>query len=286
MSILFLLLAVLIAMAVLISLANKDRLLLGFENTTIVLAEVKHMFTSSLTITEDTNHIDDFYRDIEVYQVNSKCRNLPMHSGTCPQGTGVDIMSMNNTKFYALAGSEFHFNICATTNYTSTELDRLEIVVNRRSHDVHTQQVSMHFFYIGVSGEWECKESGVTLHESGYYTINLTPLSHPTSFVFNVSCNILQLNFEEVNGLNSVTNHTLRVDGDSINFPLQHGTGHSCFIATIKDNPKTVKDSIHIQLGYTWQKDGIVILSSFIVTYFIFVILTTVFLCVIGHLKK
>ena len=76
---------------------------LYYENTTVILAEVYNLFTSSLRVTEDTKHIGDFYRDIEIHQVDFSCTNLPTRIRQMANITNEsDISAINGTTFYAL----------------------------------------------------------------------------------------------------------------------------------------------------------------------------------------
>lgn len=133
-----------------------------YENSSVVLAEANHLFTSSLSVTEDTKYIGDFYRDIEVYQIDSTCNDLPTHK-VISNVNGTDFSSINSTTLYALTGSYISLNICGITNHTVTELERLEIVLYKDS-----QITAVEFFHLGSDDEWQCKESTLLLDQLHY----------------------------------------------------------------------------------------------------------------------
>ena len=152
------------------------------ENTSVILAEANHLFMSSLSMTEDTNHIGDFYRDIEVHQLDSKCDSLPTREEINTTTNGTDLSSINGTTFYALAGSSMTFSVCGTTSYTISELERLELILRKES-----LPIAIGFFHVGTNGEWLCKEKTFILDEPGYYTIIFLPPTYQASFMFNAT---------------------------------------------------------------------------------------------------
>ena len=215
-----------------------------YENSSVVLAEIDHLFISSLSITEDTKHIGDFYRDIEVYQLDSTCDNLPTHKATF-NFNGADFSSINGTILYALAGSSITLNICGTTNYTATELERLEVILYKDS-----QIMAFDFFHMGSDDEWQCKESTLLLDQWGYYTIIFLPPTHKANFTYNATFTVSEIDSKQLYG-RALTNDTLHVHQDTFKAPLAFGATHSCFVAAIKDSPRTLKQTVHIQLTLT-----------------------------------
>ena len=213
----------------------------------MVLAEVDHLFISSLSVTEDTEHIGDFYRDIEVYRLGSTCDNLPTHK-VISSINGTDLSSLNSTILYALAGSSISLNICGMTNHTVTELERLEVILYKDS-----QIMDVDFFHLGRDDEWQCKESTLFLDQHGYYTITLLPPNHDAKFMYNASFTVREIASKQLHG-RALTNHTLHAHQDTFKAPLTFGATHSCFVATINDSPHTLKQTVHIQLMLVKQK--------------------------------
>ena len=214
----------------------------------MVLAEVNHLFISSLSITEDTKHIGDFYRDVEVYQLDSACNNLPTRKAIS-NFNGADFSSINGSTLYALVGSSITLNICGTTNHTATELERLEVILYKDS-----QIMAIDFFHLGIRSddEWKCKESTLLLDQWGYYTITFLPPTHEANFTYNATFTVSEIDSKQLYG-KALTNHTLHVHQDTFKAPLAFGATHSCFVAAVKDSPRTLKQTVHIQLIFTKQ---------------------------------
>jgi hypothetical protein len=245
-------LALLIAYGVQWDKINQTDTLKCYENSSVVLAEVDHLFISSLSVTEDTKHIGDFYRDIEVYQLDSTCDNLPTHKAIS-NFNGDDFSSINSTTLYALAGSSITLNICGTTNYTATELERLEVVLYKDS-----QIMAVDFFHLGSDDDWQCKESTLLLDQRGYYTITFLPPTHEANFTYNATFTVSEIDSKQLHG-RALTNQTLHVHQDTFKARLAFGATHSCFVAAIKDSPRTLIQTVHIQLTATKQMIAFVI---------------------------
>ena len=250
---------------------DQEMIMKCHENTSVVLTEVNHLFTSSLSVTEDTNHIGDFYRDIEVHQLDSKCDSLPTREEINTITNGTDLSSINGTTFYALAGSSVTFGVCGTTSYAISELERLELILCKES-----LPLAIGFFHVGTNGEWQCKEKTFILDEPGYYTIIVLPPTYQASFTFNATYSVHEIDTEQLLE-RAIVNYSLHMDQDSCEFHLKFGAAHSCFVATIMDNPNTLKQNVHIQLHFTKQKTGFItggVLTS------VLIIVTLVMICV------
>ena len=245
-------LALLIAYGVQWDKVRQAATLKCYENSSVVLAEANHLFTSTLNVTEDTKHIGDFYRDIEVYQLDSTCNDLPTHKAIS-NVNGTDFSSINSTTLYALTGSSISLNICGTTNHTVTELERLEVVLYK-----DTQIMAVEFFHPGSDDEWQCKESTLLLDQQGYYTITFLPPTHETKFMYNATFTVHEIDTKLLYS-RALTNRTLHVHQDAFKIPLAFGATHSCFVATIKDSPHTLRQTVHIQLMLTKQTTAFVI---------------------------
>ena len=230
---------------------NQRVLLECVDNTSVILAEVDHFFTASVDVTEDTEHIGDFHHFIDVYQLDSKCSHVPeiKYSYTV---TGTNLTNINETTFYALPGFSMTYSICGTTNSTK-EPERLEMVLIAAPHSE-----TIDFLHPGTNNTWNCKERTFPLNQSNYYTVLFLPPTHQTSFKFNATYGVSEIDPRHLHR-GSVANHTLQKDSDSRKFPLKFGFTHSCFVATIRDNPDTYKEIVHIRLNFTNQNDGFII---------------------------
>jgi hypothetical protein len=242
------------------------------ENTSVILAEVHHFITQSVVVTEDTKHIGDFYRKVEIYRLNLPCSNLPTRIRL---NTIANLSFSNDTTFYALANSLISFNICGRTNHTIGELERLELVLYKEEPQETTVYV-IDFFHVGTNNEWECKESILYLDEPGYFTITFLSPTHPAEFTFNATYTTSEIDFEQLNE-RAEANYTLYKDQDSHTFPLDFTTDHSCFVAIIGDNLSSLKENVHIELKFFNQKMTIFvaggILSIFAIIYLVALII-------------
>ena len=198
----------------------------------MILTEVNHFFTASVAVIEDVEHIGDFQHYIDVYQLDSKCSHVPGMKYTYNK-TGTNLADINETTFYALAGFSMTFSICGATNSTK-ELERLEIVLTASQ----SKPVDFDFLHPGTNNTWNCKERTFHLNKPDYYTVLFLPPTHQTSFEFNATYRVNEIDPTHLHE-NSVANHTLQKDMDSRTFPLKFGFTHSCFVATIRDNPDT-----------------------------------------------
>ena len=232
------------------------------ENSSVILAELDHFYTNSLTVTEDTEHLNDFRHDIEVYHTGCKCSDLV--NMTTYTLNGSDLTPKQPV--YALAGSSISVHICGSTNAT-TESERLEIVLKN-----HLEEASLpnevpfrvNFFYPGLGGKQMCKDMIFHLPANGYYTITFT--SSPIDFNYELTYKIRAIDYHLL-AEHSLANYTLRADQESCKFSLDSGIKkQSCFVAVIRENPNTTKGDVHIQLNYGNRKDGfiagVVVLSA------------------------
>ena len=223
------------------------------ENSSVVLAELDHFYTKSLTVTEDTEHLNDFHHDVEVYHAECKCSDLV--NMTTYTLNGSDLTP--KPPVYALAGSSISVYICGSTNET-TESERLEIVLkNHLEEDKVPFRVN--FFHPGLDGKRRCKDMIFHLPANGYYTIIfvLNP-SSPIDFDYELTYKIQAIDFHLLVEY-SFANYTLRADQESCKFSLSNGINkQSCFVAVIRENPNTTKGDVHIQLKYGNRKDGFI----------------------------
>ena len=204
-------------------------------------------------MTEDTRHVGDYQRDVEVYQLVAPCTSIPSRKATPPSAGITNISSVNGTTFYALADSVANFSICGKTNTTPPDIERLELVVYKDSIHIVTD-----FFHVGTGDDWLCKESSIHLTEPGYYTFTFLPPTHEAQFTFNATYDLHGIDTEQLQG-QAAANYTLNADQDSHVFPLTFGATHSCFVAVVKDNTNTPKENVHVRLHFDHQRSGHII---------------------------
>ena len=245
------------------------------ENTSVILAEANHFLMASMTVTEDTRHIGDFFRDIEVLQLAQKCSNIPTFVKVHNITDSNELSAINETTIYALAGSSIAVSICGSTNHTPSELERLELVLHGNSDTV------VDFIHLGMNDELKCSEMIFHLSEPGYYTLILLPPTHPANFVFNATYKIKEIDTNPPSEL-VVANSTLHTDQDSHEFSLMFSATHSCFVDTVKDNSNTLKANVHIQLNFSHQSQGFII-GSVLIFVLLVVSAIVVFVCLCAH---
>lgn len=227
-------------------LMNKPNTALHRDNTTVILTQVHHFFTKSLTVTQDTGYPGDTDHEIAVYRVNTKCSDLSAREQMYTVN-GNDLSAINKTTLYLLAGSSITYSICGSTNQTRRP-ERLELVLLddlERAQSLENIANSFYkfaYFSTGRVGEKRCDKVPINIDTTGYYTTLFLPPPHPAHFEFNITYNVRTIDLTQ---LSIVSNHTLRVDQDSHEFPLEFGVKSSCCVATIK---KASKAYVHIQL--------------------------------------
>ena len=248
------------------------------ENTSVVLAEVHHFIIDSMVVTEDTKHIGDFYRDVDIYHLNLPCNSLPTREVNVT--TVTNLSSSNGTTFYALAGSSIHLSICGKTNHTFGELERLEVVLYKEILQA-TAVDAIDFFHVGRNDEWKCKESKLYLSEPGYYTITFLLPTHPAEFALNATYSIYEIDSEQLYE-RAKTNYTLYMDQENHTFPVE---ARSCFVAVVRDNPSTLKENVHIKLKFLNQRNLVLIpgCSILMIVTIIFVVFISVKILLLMH---
>ena len=266
---------VLIVIATQQATVNQKTLQSHRENTSVILTEANHLLAASLTATEDTRHIGDFFRDVEVLQLAQKCSNIPTRVMVHNITDSNELSAINETTIYALPGSSIAISICGSTNHTPSELERLELILQGNSDTV------VDFLHLGMNDEWMCNEWTFNLSKRGYYTLVLLPPTHPANFVFNITYKTQEIDNNPPPEL-VVANSTLHMDQDSHEFSLSFGATYSCFVATIKDNPTTLKVNVHIQLSFSHQRQGFVI-GGVLIGALLIVSFIAIFVCVCAY---
>lgn len=255
------------------------------ENSSVVLTELDHFFTKSLTVTEDTEHLNDFRHDVDVYQAQCKCSDL--ETLTTYTLNGSDLTPIP-PPVYALANSSISVHICGSTNAT-TRSERLEMVLkNHLDEAVNDVPYRVNFFYPGLDGKPRCKDIIFHLPTNAYYTIIImNPFISPIQFHYELTYKIRRID-SHLLAEHSVANYTLQADQENCTFSLSGGINRkSCFVAVVRENPNTAIGDVHIQVKYGNRMDGfiagVVVLSAVAVIASI-VILYLVYLA-IKHAK-
>ena len=124
------------------------------ENSSVILTEVNHFFTESLTVMEDAEHRGDFHHDIDVYQVEPTCSvitNWMVRTIDGAENTSI-------RTFYALADSSVFLNICGSTNLPNYP-EQLEIVLQDHLEEPNSNDspYKVKYFEPGLNGEMACK---------------------------------------------------------------------------------------------------------------------------------
>lgn len=244
------------------------------ENTTVILKEVNNFIISSVNVTEDTEHIGDFDHHIDVYQLGLRCTDLPQRNNFYTT-TDTNLERINKTMFYALANSYVSFSICGKSNLTKVP-ERLEIVLSTSA----PQQVK--FIYPGTDNKWNCRNFTFNIKKPDYYTIIFLPPTYPTSFEYDATYMIKEIDPKRLyEHTRFVDNYTLHEDHDTHTFRTKFEfVGYSCFAATVRDNPDTSIDIVHVQLYFTVWFLGFIICFVVVTLFFsvsgVFIISTMV----------
>lgn len=216
------------------------------DNATVILTELRHFFTGSITVTQDTGYPGDIDHEIGVYIVDSTCNGLPTLEQTDAH-TGSDLSAINKTTLYLLAGSSVTYSVCELTNQTE-KTGRLEVVIldNLRSTESRENiRNSFHkfaYFSTHKSDEPSCDVINHSFEANGYYTIIFLPPPYQAQFEYNVT---YRMKVIDLGQLSVTANHTLYSNKDSYRFLLNFNARSSCSLATIK---KGLMPYLHIRL--------------------------------------
>ena len=229
-------------------LINKSSIALYHDNATVILTQVDHFFTRSLTATQDTRYPGDVNHEIDLYLLNQKCNDLPTIEVNYTINSH-DPSNINKTILYLLPGSLITYSVCASTNYTKNP-DRLELLVLdnlERAQSLQNIVNSYHhfaYFDIGIEEEIRCDEVAFSIETAGYYCFVFFPPLHPAHLELNVTYTVRSIDPILFSVQNS---HILRENKDSHEFPLDSSphAKSSCLVATIK---RASKPYLHIQL--------------------------------------
>ena len=238
----------------------------------MILTEVNHFFTESLSVTEDTEHQHDFYHDIEVYQVESKCSDLVNRTVYTINGSD---SSFQTQTFYALAGSTIALHVCGSTN-SKTLSERLDIVLQNHLGGPNSND-PVNFLYLGPGQK--CKDITFSLPTRAYYTIMFLPPSSPTTFEFELTYDLRVIDPIFI-AEHAMANYTLHADLDRCKFSLSAGIRYSCFVAVIRENPNTSIGDVHIHVSYgnRWGGfiAGVVLLSIAVASVTVLVVVLVI----------
>lgn len=252
---------------------NSSNTVLYHDSATVILTELNHFFTGSITITQDTGYPGDTDHEINVYIVDSKCADLP----TLEQAntyTGTDLSTINKTTLYLLAGSSITYSVCELTSQTK-KTGRLEVVIlsNLKSaespENIRNSFHQFSYFSIHKSDEPSCDVINHSFEANGYYTIVFLLPPYQAQFEYYVTYNTKEIDLGQ---LSVIANHTLYSDKESYRYPMDFGTRRSCTLATIK---KGSKPYLHIQLEMNEHYDlwvtivvcGIIVVPSLVAIF-------------------
>ena len=228
-------------------LRNRTNIALYHDNATVILTEVDHFFTKSLTVTQDTGFPGDIDHEIDLYLLNQECSDLPI-AETKYTIYGA-IYALNKTVLYLLPGSFITYSICASTNHTKKP-DRLELLVldnleRAQSFDIGDSFYTFAYFSIGIEEE-HCSDETISIEKAGYYSFVFFPPLHPTQLEVNVTYAIRWI---DPNRFSEQSIDILRENHDSHELILNSfpQNKRSCLVATIM---RAAKPYVHIRLQF------------------------------------
>ena len=224
---------------------NNSNTAVYYDSATVILTELNHFFTGSITVTQDTGYPGDTDHEIDVFIVDSKCSILPTLEETNVH-SGSDLSAINKTTLYLLAGSSITYSVCESTNQTK-KTGRLEVVILdnlKNTESLENIRNSFHkfaYFSTHKSDGPSCDMINHTFEANGYYTIIFLLPPYQAQFEYNVTYHMKAVDFGQ---LSVTANYTLYSDKDSYKFPLDFNTRSSCALATIE---KGAMPYLHIQ---------------------------------------
>ena len=231
-------------------LRNKPSVSLYHDNATVILAQVDHFFTRSLTVTQDTGFPGDSDHEIDLYLFNKECSDLPIVE-TKYTIYDHNIFALNETILYLLPGSFITFSICASTNHTKNP-DRLELLVldnleRALSFDIGDSFYTFAYYSVGAEEDIRCRDETISIEKAGYYYFVIFPPLHPAEFELNVTYAIRWI--DPIQFLETEKIHTLRKNQDI--FEIVNSSPpenkRSCLVATFK---RAAKPFVHIRLQF------------------------------------
>ena len=230
-------------------LKNKTSVSLYHDNATVILAQLDHFFTKSLTVTQDTGFPGDSDHEIDLYLFNQECSDLP----TVEMKYTIydNIFALNETTLYLLPGSFITYSICASTNHT-TNPDRLELLVldnleRARSFDIGDPLYTFAYFSVGVEEDIKCSDETISIKKAGYYYFIIFPPLHPAEFELNVTYTIHRIDQTQFSETEKI--HTLSKNQDIFEIVNSSppASKRSCLVATFK---RAAKPFVHIRLQF------------------------------------
>jgi hypothetical protein len=259
---------------------NHSNTALYHDSATVILTDLNHFFTESITVTQDTSYPGDTDHEIGVYIVDSKCSDLPILEAIDVLN-GTDLSAINKTTFYLLAGSSITYSVCESTNQT-TKTGRLEVVIldNLKStespENIRNSFHKFAYFSTHKRDEPSCDVISHSFEANGYYTIVFLLPPYQAQFEYNVTYRIKAI---DTNQLSAFPNHTLYSDKDSYKFSLEFNARRSCSLATIKEG---VMPYLHIQFEMKGHYDlwvtillgvvcGLIVIASIAAIIFILI---------------
>lgn len=270
-----------------------DGVTLFWSNTTAILASPSH----TLQIVQDVSYPGDWEHEIELFQVNSECADLPKVNHSFTQ-TGHDFVSINLTTEYALPGSSISILICGSTNFTVRQ-GRLDLVIVKGLEDLRfTESIlknyySSAYFSPGEDGLWKCKNFILNIESHDYYTLVFLPLPPTSTAVFNysVTYNILSV---DISHTKIISRHTLYKDQDKWEFYLPWYKQYStfCIIAIIWNTVHQSIRNLHIKVNYASAssieayKAGVSVVIASLSYFVIGTIIIAIIRCIIPAIRK
>lgn len=169
---------------------------------------------------------------IDVYLVNSDCYDLPITSTS--QTT--ESSNFTNVTYYLMPGSQIHYNICATSNFSVTERIHLVILDNleeSRTFNPATDESFAYFknIHVGRNGKTKCTTVHYTVHNEGYYTLLFYLPKQPLSYEYKSMIVVKSIDISAVYEQNC----TIDEDHEHCDWPLTFGLTEQCLVAVIRN---------------------------------------------------
>ena len=220
---------------------------------TVIISEVNHFYTKSITVTEEASNPGDFDQTMNLYYFQLSCNSLPVKNDY--QEFSEISTELPNRIFYLLRDSTITFHVCASSNDSASraELLLLNDLSTVRNFNINMDPyIDFWYFRIGANVEWECDTYHYLVRETGYYAVHfiLPKFKSTYNYTLKVDKKVIDVTSDLQR---PVSNYTLTQDGDTCTFHFSMSTGKSCIIADIEQQNYVSEDHRYVHAHIQFQ---------------------------------
>ena len=260
------------------------------EGNTVVLGEVDHLLVRSVEIRGEASWPGtESPHEMDVIMFNSACHSLPKDTRSHPRSGNKD--NFQNISFYLMPSSQIQYRICASSNYSNTDLIYVYIIPGlQQDHhfqpDKDDDDVIQYTVKVATNGKPSCRSINHSIGHWNFYTIRtFIPNKELVQWAeYNMTVEQVYINKSQLS--NTLPNHTLDSNKANVSFPIHIGRHiKSCVIADIRNvTVRKLHKYIHTELNYTLAYKRVLGITVFVTVLFSVVIVVS---CVtLFHLKR